>query len=97
MTAGFLMIGIPSLPKVVKTFPKAESVISLLRSWKRTGHSGTQSNYRHGHPPGYEPKLRKLYNQTDHRDLGTHDLGPIESAMSAEDRMLNAIIREVYT
>lgn len=96
MTAGFLIIGIPSLPKVVKSIPLTESVISLIKSWKKTGHSGGQSNSRRDLRSWYKPQSRKRHNQTDYSDLDQHDLIPMKSAMGAEDRMPNTITRVIH-
>jgi hypothetical protein len=95
-TAGFLIIGIPSVPKAVKSIPLTESVISLIRSWKRTCQSGMQSNSRRGHPSWYKPQSRQRHNQTDYSDLDKHELISVKGAMGAEDRMPNAITMEVH-
>ncbi|KAF2877772.1 hypothetical protein BDV95DRAFT_588804 [Massariosphaeria phaeospora] len=74
MTAGFMIMGIPSLPKVVKSLPYSESVLSLLRSLTRPGSSGQQTNSRRGLPSWYKPAPKKRPNQFEVSELNEHDL-----------------------
>lgn len=96
MTAGFLIIGITSLPKVAKSIPLTKSVMSLIRKWKRTGQNGMQSDPRRGLPSVYKPQSRKRYKQTDYNDLDQYDLISTKSTISAGHPMPEAITRQVH-
>ncbi|KAF2829295.1 hypothetical protein CC86DRAFT_453943 [Ophiobolus disseminans] len=76
MTAGFLIMGIPSLPKVFKSLPFSGSVVSLLRQLTRPGSSGEgQSNSRRGLPSWYKaPPEKKRRAQFEVSELNEHDL-----------------------
>ncbi|KAI0465885.1 hypothetical protein F4859DRAFT_499545 [Xylaria cf. heliscus] len=72
IAAGFLIIGIPAIPKVTKSIPISASVVSLLHSWTRPSGSGGRvpSSWRSwGKPP-----TRKRRGQWDITDLETLDL-----------------------
>lgn len=96
MTAGFLIIGITSLPKVVKSIPLTKSVMSLIRSWKRTGQNGMQGNPRRGLPSWYKLQSRKHYKKTDYSDLDQYDLIFTKSTISAGHPMPDTITRQVH-
>ena len=95
LTAGFLIIGIPCLPKVVKSISLTEWVNTLIRSWKRTVQSGFQNSSRRGLRSWYKQHWQKRLNQTSYSDIDKHDHMYMKSAMGAEERMPIAINREV--
>ncbi|KAI4947914.1 hypothetical protein J4E86_008431 [Alternaria arbusti] len=78
MTAGFLIIGFPSLPKVVKALPFSDSVVSLLRQITRPGSSGHaegQSETRRGLPSWHKAApLKKRRDQFEISELSEYDL-----------------------
>jgi hypothetical protein len=79
LTAGFLILGLPSFPKVFKQIPGSESVISLLKSItvsRLSSSRGKQENSRAGLPSWYKPLSRKRVRKDtlDELDLDTHDL-----------------------
>ena len=96
MTAGFLIISITSLPKVVKSIPWTKSVMSMIRSWKRTGQNGIRSDPRRGLPLWYKSQLRKRYKQTDISDLDQYDLMSTKSTIRAGHPMPDAITRQFH-
>ena len=96
MTAGFLIIGITSLPKIVKSIPLTKSVMSLIGTWKRTGQNRMQSDPRRGLPSLYKPQSRKRYKQTEYSDLDQYDLIFMKSTISAGHPMPDAITRQVH-
>ncbi|KAI4910494.1 uncharacterized protein J4E92_010422 [Alternaria infectoria] len=78
MTAGFLIIGFPSLPKVVKALPFSDSVVSLLRQITRPGSSGHaegQAETRRGLPSWHKAApLKKRRDQFEVSELSEYDL-----------------------
>jgi hypothetical protein len=77
LTAGFLILGLPSFPKVFKRIPGSESVISLLKSITASRSSssrGRQANSRLGLPSWYKPLSRKLFRHNTLDELDSYDL-----------------------
>jgi hypothetical protein len=61
IAAGFMIMGFPSLPKVVKLLPGFNALSSLLRSWSTQIRSGgkAEDNSRRGLPSWYKPASRR--------------------------------------
>lgn len=72
MTAGFLVLGIPSIPKVASKLHCAHHFGSLVRPWKSS--RGTESSHSHVSLPG--PVPRKPRDQWQINDLEKHGSGP---------------------
>ncbi|KAH8721494.1 hypothetical protein GQ44DRAFT_829083 [Phaeosphaeriaceae sp. PMI808] len=84
MTVGFLILGIPSLPKVIKALPIPKSLALLLHSIKRSSDSG--DSLEGGLPLSWRkplswrrPVTRKQRDQWEISDLDTYDLGTVTS------------------
>lgn len=58
ITAGFLIMGLPSAPKVASNIPGSASFISFIRSVSGQSKEGksSQENSRRGLPSWYKPK-----------------------------------------
>lgn len=79
ITTGFLIMGIPAIPRIAKTFPMSDSVASFFRSLtgKSTGQSPIGSEEQGNHRPVHyssKPKSRKKRGQWDITELETQDL-----------------------
>ncbi|KAH8648724.1 hypothetical protein BGZ60DRAFT_570018 [Tricladium varicosporioides] len=86
MTSGFLIIGIPSLPKAMKNIPLAASLVSLLRSWTTTNRSridntsqSSQSRWQ-----WHSSLSRRRSNKNDCSDVDEHELVATKTATSVE-------------
>ena len=75
MTAGFLIIGFPSLPKVAKSVPFMDSMASLVRSMvDRSGLlAKRQSDSQRGLPSWVKPAPQRRPNPMEVSTLGTMD------------------------
>jgi hypothetical protein len=80
MTIGFLVLGIPSIPKVVQSLPFPGCVASFVRCFRRTDSSGDP---RGGY---YWPKFvaRKPRDQWQISDVDTHDLFEVKSSEASK-------------
>ncbi|KAI1734395.1 hypothetical protein F4680DRAFT_438625 [Xylaria scruposa] len=91
--AGFLILGIPSAPKVFQSMPFAESAMSLIRSWTSPDSSRE--------PNGIvlqslrKPRFRKRRGLWDISELETHDTAPINHNRSEEDHSRNETTSEI--
>ncbi|KAI0393942.1 hypothetical protein F5Y17DRAFT_430351 [Xylariaceae sp. FL0594] len=82
--AGFLIMGIPSVPKVTKNLPISASVTSLLRSWTRRGPSS--SDVAASVPKSRRRQFsRKRRGPWDISELETHDLVTLNQSSARED------------
>ncbi|KAH6645102.1 hypothetical protein BKA67DRAFT_128794 [Truncatella angustata] len=84
ITTGFLIMGIPAIPRVVKTIPKSDSIVSFFRSLTSRGSQPS------GESPAAPP--RQFYKPTSRRrglweitDLDTHDLVSMSSVDGANN------------
>ncbi|KAI1076950.1 hypothetical protein F5B20DRAFT_583689 [Whalleya microplaca] len=80
MTAGFLIIGIPSAPKTIKSIPGSDSVTSLLNSCRRRGAPTTNHDSK---LPRRNPLTRKPRGLWEISDTDTFQLMSVKSANSA--------------
>lgn len=71
-TCGFLIMGIPALPKMAKAIPMSESIVSFFRSLSGHGDSGSEPNMPQYQL--YQPKPRKRRGQWTISDLDTNNL-----------------------
>ncbi|KAJ4288366.1 hypothetical protein N0V90_011600 [Kalmusia sp. IMI 367209] len=70
MTAGFLILGFPALPKIVKSSPLLQRLFSHVKSWTGFSASKLKSESRKGLPSWYKPEARKR----PRREAGWSDL-----------------------
>ncbi|KAI5865996.1 hypothetical protein GGS23DRAFT_363716 [Durotheca rogersii] len=82
--AGFLILGIPSAPKVFQSLPFSESVMTLIHSW--TNHS-TSSNNVDGiaHRSWGRPLSRKRRGLWEITELETQDTVPMTRTSGGKD------------
>ncbi|KAI0509382.1 hypothetical protein F5B22DRAFT_649011 [Xylaria bambusicola] len=94
MTAGFLIIGTPAVPRVVKSLPFSDSVVSLLQSWTRSRmrNSGDSPGYLRTWGRSVSKKRRGLWEISD---LDTYDLAPVGTSAQQGNPPPNSITREV--
>jgi hypothetical protein len=78
-TVGFLIVGIPSIPTVVKKVPFLGSMVSLLRSFRRTSEG--EAYPVHNSWPRAMPRKRR--DQWDVTDLDTYDLITTTNTMTS--------------
>lgn len=74
VTAGFLVMGLPSLPKVFKCIPGSVSLVSFLQAWIKVGSGGQESNSRHGLPSWYKPASRRRPRLHGLDDMNSQDV-----------------------
>lgn len=88
MTSGFLIVGIPSIPKAFSSLPFSGSLHTLLRSWTRTrqsgvaedtGASGEQRSKR------LRPFVKTPSGPWEANDLDTHELVSVKSINAGEN------------
>lgn len=92
MASGFLIMGIPSIPKAVKNTPLSEAFVSLLKTLTGSSRSGTQSSTPHNSYPRFKPTQQKRH----YNDLDEHDLMSLRSAADGrEEAQTNGITREI--
>ncbi|KAI1138714.1 hypothetical protein F5Y05DRAFT_382099 [Hypoxylon sp. FL0543] len=89
ITAGFLIIGIPAMPKIVKSLPVSSSLVSLMRSWTRTPRSSKPSQEGAGlpvwrNPLSRNPLSRKRRGLWEISELDTYGLVTVDPPQSAE-------------
>ncbi|KAI1122519.1 hypothetical protein F5Y10DRAFT_72581 [Nemania abortiva] len=78
-TFGYLVIGIPALPKVLHDFPCAKHLGSLVRSRSKSQHnSNPSSGYNNGRAPWFNSTPRRYQDVWETGDLDTHVLVTIE-------------------
>ena len=94
--AGFLVIGIPSLPKITKSVPVFASVASRAKSWMRFSSGQDESEPRRGLPSWYKQSPRKRYHKTQESDMDESYLMTTDNSIGKERHPSNAIIREVH-
>lgn len=92
MTAGFLIIGIPSAPKTIKSMPGSDSVTSLLASWRR---GSAPTNNRDVMPPPRSPLTRKPRGLWEISDTDTFQLVSVKSASATQHVQPGSTEREV--
>ncbi|KAF2004265.1 hypothetical protein P154DRAFT_485419 [Amniculicola lignicola CBS 123094] len=97
LTAGFLIMGFPSLPKVVQSLPFTESVVSLIRMLTSAGsRDGTPGGSRQGLPSWYRRPSTRRARQTDGSDFDQHDLVFLHSTNASKEHAdQDKIVREV--
>lgn len=80
IATGFLIMGIPTFPRIAKAIPVPESVSSFLRSWRGSSRqSGPVSTSRWRIM--YRPKSRRHYSVFEvGSELNTHELASRNSA-----------------
>jgi hypothetical protein len=63
IAAGFLVMGLPSLPKVFRALPGSGSMMSFFKSiWR--GLSGEQENSRRGLPSWFKPSPKRALDSS---------------------------------
>ncbi|XXG99238.1 hypothetical protein Hte_005575 [Hypoxylon texense] len=92
ITAGFLIIGIPSAPKTIKSMPGSDSVTSLLASWRR---GSAPTNNRDVMPPPHNPLTRKPGGLWEISDTDTFQLMSVKSASATQHVQPSSTEREV--
>lgn len=86
-------MGIPSIPKVVKSTPLPGVFASLIRSLTGSSRSATQSNSPHGLYLRYRPRFQKRH----HSDFDEYDLMSLRSAEDGREQVSsNGITREIH-
>ncbi|KAK8036638.1 hypothetical protein PG994_015409 [Apiospora phragmitis] len=82
VAAGFLIMGVPALPRVFKTLPKSASIASFLRSVSRAGKDSGSGpavpQYRL-----YQPKQRRRRGLWETSDRDTTDLISLRDVQGA--------------
>ena len=80
ITSGFLIIGVPSVPKISKEVPWVQSVFIWIRSLTGGSSKGSRESSRKGMPSWYKkaPTIRRrqddIYSELDERAwVGTRD------------------------
>lgn len=91
MTAGFLIIGIPSIPKFIKTIPVSESLVSLIRTLTRTQPSGLSSKTPRQYTPP-EPSGRR--NSPPGLSVDEYDMDTIKDTSYSLHHKQSGILRE---
>ncbi|KAI1446643.1 hypothetical protein F5Y02DRAFT_68995 [Annulohypoxylon stygium] len=84
ITAGFLIIGIPSMPKIIKNFPVTNSLVSLMKSWTRNMGSSNPSQEGVGLPIWRNPLSRKRRGQWEISELDTYGLVTLDATQNVE-------------
>ena len=80
VATGFLIMGIPSFPRVAKALPVPEAVSSFFRSWRGSIAQSGSSSPNKWHIM-YKPKSRKRRSVFEiGSELNTHDLLSTSSA-----------------
>lgn len=59
MTAGFLILGVPALPKIIKSSPILRKWITIVKKWTGSSISKVKTNSKRGLPSWYKPASRK--------------------------------------
>ncbi|KAI0165411.1 hypothetical protein GGR52DRAFT_107168 [Hypoxylon sp. FL1284] len=85
LTAGFMIVGIPSLPHVVRQIPIPESVVSLVRSLARSTGSGLHSTPKPELPLWMKPSEKKSPRRWD--SIITTDGYNLDSMQSTESTL----------
>jgi len=97
-TAGFLIIGLPCLPKTMQSLPGSDSVASLFRSLKRSIQSNTRNDS--DGPSNWRPRVLSPKHQS-HWEIADGDTFELETTATGGNTSrqkvhpANGIIREV--
>ena len=77
-TAGFLILGIPSIPKVLGSIGMLKKFMSYIKSWMGSSMSKTRTNSRKGLPSWYKPMSRKKPRRVEDVSEWENDGGLVE-------------------
>lgn len=66
ITSSFLLVGVPSVPRILRETPLVKAVLTSIRSLVRGSKKGTQNNSRKGLPSWYKrkPTARRRWEDT---------------------------------
>lgn len=77
MAAGFLILGFPAVPGILKSSPKLQRFLSRIKSWSGSSAGKVKVNARKGLPSWYKPGNRRK----PPREPGWSDLENTQDSM----------------